>query len=359
MRRRPRLSNPAEPFSIIYLSGVRTEVTDAIVTDNDEVPLGLLAQPLTEDYLSAQHVYRWLGLDNGAFTDAGQRRFRLDHYLAMAETAVQRWGDGLLFVTAPDVAFKWRETLERSLPVLPMIRNLGAPDTLVLQDGATIENVPWSELDVIFIGGSTAWKIGPMARALTREARKRRKWVHMGRVNSAERMLTAQHFGVDSADGTYLLHATDLAVATYAVLRLMRMAGRGDERQYAALEALRSSSPVTRKTSVTRLLRSDCRFAAALAAAVGDDKPHTYRKIALEATDKLASITGTSGQAARIDAERAGDIIAVGDIMDWLRGAARTVPAEKRARNLGEFHELRERSLRASASARASHKRAT
>src|SRR5208282_3846784 len=64
----------------------------------------------------------------------------------------------------------------------------------------------WDTFDVGFIGGSTDWKLGPEAKRLTTEARKRGKLVHMGRVNSTKRLLVAQRFGCDTADGTYLKH---------------------------------------------------------------------------------------------------------------------------------------------------------
>jgi hypothetical protein len=39
-----------------------------------------------------------------------------------------------------------------------------------------------------------------------RDARRRGKWVHMGRVNGLRRLRIALDFGVDSVDGTFLLH---------------------------------------------------------------------------------------------------------------------------------------------------------
>ena len=58
-------------------------------------------------------------------------------------------------------------------------------------------------------GGSTDWKLGPTARALTAEAKRRGKRVHMGRVNSLKRLRYADAIGCDSADGTYLTYAPD------------------------------------------------------------------------------------------------------------------------------------------------------
>ena len=74
------------------------------------------------------------------------------------------------------------------------------------QEGMTEKNIPWDEFDCLFVGGQDAFKEGVGVRDACREARRRGKWVHMGRVNGLRRLLIALDFGVDSVDGTYLLH---------------------------------------------------------------------------------------------------------------------------------------------------------
>ena len=64
--------------------------------------------------------------------------------------------------------------------------------------------MPWDDFDALFIGGTTDWKLGDGAAQLVREAKRRGKWVHMGRVNSLRRMIYAESIGCDSADGTML-----------------------------------------------------------------------------------------------------------------------------------------------------------
>jgi hypothetical protein len=115
-----------------------------------------------------------------------------------------------LFATAPDVVGDAAATLARSAPWLPQIRQLGYPAALVAQDGLEHLSVPWATFDVLFIGGTTAWKLGAHARGLIREARRRGKWVHMGRVNSERRYRYAHALGCDSADGTYLTYGPDV-----------------------------------------------------------------------------------------------------------------------------------------------------
>lgn len=109
-----------------------------------------------------------------------------------------------LFATAPDVVGDAVATLERSLPWLPKIRELGIPAALVAQDGLEDLEVPWSAFDVLFVGGSTDWKLGPAARRLVGEAKRRGLSVHMGRVNSRRRWDYAREIGCDSVDGTKL-----------------------------------------------------------------------------------------------------------------------------------------------------------
>ena len=70
----------------------------------------------------------------------------------------------------------------------------------------TPDSIPWDEFDCLFIGGQDDFKEGRLVRDACREARRRHKWVHMGRVNGLRRMRIALDFGVDSVDGTYLLH---------------------------------------------------------------------------------------------------------------------------------------------------------
>lgn len=109
-----------------------------------------------------------------------------------------------LFAVAPDVVGDARATIARSAPWLPLIRELGYPAAYVLQDGHEAFTPPWADFDVAFVGGSTEFKLGPVARDLVLEAKSRGVWVHMGRVNSRKRLFYAVVLGCDSVDGTYL-----------------------------------------------------------------------------------------------------------------------------------------------------------
>jgi hypothetical protein len=99
--------------------------------------------------------------------------------------------------------------LERGKPWLYRIRTLGYPVAYVAQDGFEDVPAPWSEFDVLFLGGSTEWKLSHRARAATDEAKALGKRVHMGRVNSRKRYEIAKSWGCDSVDGTFLTFGPD------------------------------------------------------------------------------------------------------------------------------------------------------
>lgn len=118
--------------------------------------------------------------------------------------------DRCLFATAPDVVGDAPATLARSAPLLPVVRDLGYPAALVAQDGIEDTGTPWGTFDVLFLGGSTGWKLSAAAQALTKEAVAQGVPVHMGRVNSRKRFELARGWGCRSVDGTALVfHPTD------------------------------------------------------------------------------------------------------------------------------------------------------
>ena len=137
--------------------------------------------------------------DNGCFSS----RFEESHWWAFLKANAGH-AASCKFAVAPDVVGDATATLLRSTPWLPRIRALGYPVALVGQDGMEDMALPWGDFDAFFIGGSTEWKLGAAAADLARAARKRGKWVHMGRVNSKKRITYAESIGCHSADGTFL-----------------------------------------------------------------------------------------------------------------------------------------------------------
>jgi hypothetical protein len=145
--------------------------------------------------------------DNGKFGKGwpGAERW----YEWLARTVARYGAERCLWAVAPDEPFNAAATLDESLPWLPRIRALGIPAAFAAQDGCDVLGIPWDAFDVLFLAGSTEWKIGPVAERLSREAKARGKTVHMGRVNSRKRLQTAEWFGCDTADGTYLAFGPD------------------------------------------------------------------------------------------------------------------------------------------------------
>lgn len=92
------------------------------------------------------------------------------------------------WVACPDVVADGVETLRWFCVWEPVLRQIGLPVALVLQDGMRSRDVPWGAVVCVFVGGSTAWKLGDEASRLTLEARARGKLVHYGRVNTLRRI---------------------------------------------------------------------------------------------------------------------------------------------------------------------------
>lgn len=146
------------------------------------------------------HGGRAWAADTGMFSRP--ERYTDDGYL--------RWLDGLrpyaarcLFACAPDAVGDAQRTLDLAAPMLPRLRAAGWPAALVAQDGLEALDVPWDDLDCLFTGGTTRWKLSEPAFALQRKAHDRGKWTHLGRTNSRRRLRAAVLGGYDSADGTH------------------------------------------------------------------------------------------------------------------------------------------------------------
>lgn len=137
--------------------------------------------------------------DNGCFTtawdaDAWHRWLR----------CMQPRQASCLFAVVPDVVGSARATRERWDEYAAIPRRLGYRLAYVLQDGECVDEVPWSDLDAVFAGGTTAWKLSEQAYTLARRANRLGLWSHMGRVNSQRRLRAAYAAGYCSADGTYM-----------------------------------------------------------------------------------------------------------------------------------------------------------
>lgn len=135
--------------------------------------------------------------DNGCFTGLDAVK-----YTKMLDRLAQHRNDRLKFVTVPDVVADHAATVALFVEWIGAVDGRGLPAAFVAQDGATIAGTPWGKIAAVFIGGSTRWKLGEQAQSIIRSAQQRGKWVHVGRVNTPERLRVCKALGVDSVDGS-------------------------------------------------------------------------------------------------------------------------------------------------------------
>lgn len=152
---------------------------------------GQLRTPLTAYGLSNK-LY---GLDNGCF-----KRFNEKTWLRLLDDAkAQDLRNQPVFVCSPDVVGDARRTLELFDMFYDLIKPLKV--CLVLQDGIGNFNIDWRKVDAVFVGGSDAFKISNEAVNACKAAKILNKWVHVGRVNTVERV--KNWIGLaDSIDGS-------------------------------------------------------------------------------------------------------------------------------------------------------------
>lgn len=146
-----------------------------------------LRTPLTK-YAIAGTPY---GLDNGCF-----KEFREKDWLRLLEEAEEVRP---VFVCLPDIVGDARRTLDLFEHYSQHLN--GYPKALVLQDGIGGHPIPWNEITAIFIGGSDNFKISSEAFNAAKVAKMLGKWVHVGRVNTVNRLKDWIHIA-DSIDGS-------------------------------------------------------------------------------------------------------------------------------------------------------------
>jgi hypothetical protein len=153
-----------------------------------------LLTPLTR--FRRQHPEAHFAIDNGAFSG-----FKVDGFMSLLER--EKDAQHLCrFVSVPDVVGSARRTLE----VFDhwKYKLSGWKLALVAQDGLEDLTIPWNNIEAVFIGGSTSWKLSKSAADVIRAAKAIGKWVHAGRVNTPARFEYFESLGADSIDGTGL-----------------------------------------------------------------------------------------------------------------------------------------------------------
>lgn len=169
-----------------------------LCSDELGCPVEQLLTPLTR-YLP-QFPHEHFAIDNGGYS-----RFDRDGFLRLLK---KHWDRRELcrFVACPDIVASARRTLEAF--EIWKDELIGWKLALVAQDGLENLPIPWGEVEAIFIGGSTEWKMGKHAADVVRTAKILNKWVHVGRVNTPGRFEYFESLGADSIDGTGLARYT-------------------------------------------------------------------------------------------------------------------------------------------------------
>lgn len=219
--------------SVVYLTGVSTELTRAVAPTHET--LGLLCTPDSSVHNQAP-LYRFWSADNGCFAEALGKTWDADRWLRWLESQTHQL-NSCLFAALPDHVGNAAASIERGLLYADRVRSLGYPAALVAQNGLQDLDIPWDRFDALFIGGSPEcrpcgyirpigefkrhhcptcggrlleWKLSEDAIRLGAEARDRGLWSHLGRCNTWKRLQWANSAGFDSADGTLLAFGPDV-----------------------------------------------------------------------------------------------------------------------------------------------------
>lgn len=136
-------------------------------------------------------------LDNQVFTN----KFNIGEWLKALDK-LRKYQSQCVFIVIPDVIWDGKATLAQFSYYRNMV--IDYPVALVSQDGISNypDDIPWDYFDCLFVGGTDHHKMGKEGGWVISEAKKRGKWIHIGRVNSVSRMM--RFWTADSWDGTHL-----------------------------------------------------------------------------------------------------------------------------------------------------------
>jgi hypothetical protein len=130
-------------------------------------------------------------IDNGGYTAFSEKRF-----LACLRKA-QRLPHPPIFVLCPDVWSCHDRTWALWRYYYPILRAVcDFPIAFAAQDGCSPAAIP-SEADWIFVGGTDAWRSGAIPQLISIG-----RPVHVGRVNTLDRLQRYEELGVTSVDGS-------------------------------------------------------------------------------------------------------------------------------------------------------------
>lgn len=168
-------------------------------------PVGQLITPLTRYNL--RDPERPWAMDNGGFKDVD-----VPGFLGLLKREDEHRST-CLFVAVPDVVGCARRTLEVFERWRERAELARWPLALVCQDGQEDLPIPWNDIDAVFIGGSTKWKLSEHVQHIVKAAKILSKHTHVGRVNDPARFQYFDEMGVDTCDGTGLARYTHMRQA--------------------------------------------------------------------------------------------------------------------------------------------------
>lgn len=140
-------------------------------------------------------------LDNSAFSNPDDTKFW--------NRAIDVWDlmtyHPPIWIAVPDVVgdhaatldrfYGWLDTWQCELDYIPF------PLAFVLQNGATVDSIPWELIAAVFVGGDDVFKLKD-CHDLVDAAKAMGKLVHIGRVNTLSRIEYAFDIGADTVDGS-------------------------------------------------------------------------------------------------------------------------------------------------------------
>ena len=139
-------------------------------------------------------------IDNGAWSaHLNDREWEPDQFRGL----LGAHGEDADFTVIPDIVAGGAASLRRSLAWIPEVLAASPVALLAVQNGIGPADVAplLSRRVGLFVGGDTEWKISTIQTwaALGRQAG---SWVHVGRVNTVNRVNMCTNAGVTSIDGT-------------------------------------------------------------------------------------------------------------------------------------------------------------
>lgn len=159
--------------------------------------LGGLVTPRTgnDPAWYARHRFPYAA-DNDAYSNFDDIRYlRMLDRLAATEQQP-------LWVTVPDVVGDARATAQRWVQWAGVLRDFGLPAAYVAQNGVDPDDIPWTQIACVFIGGDDDFKLGPAAHRVASRAHVKGCAIHVGRVNSLKRIGYARWLGAATIDGS-------------------------------------------------------------------------------------------------------------------------------------------------------------